>query len=184
MVQDAEIAGGAVATDTGLAPIPDESAEQEQPMESGDLTSISPDNPHKGEGAIDDDEEQALFNEAVTSAPVVIFSKTWCPFCTEIKKLLLTYNDNGETKVVVAIELDRQKNGHGLMNAVESVVGRRSVPQVFIGGEYFGGLRAVQHARDEGKLKSIIADAVEAFRKVVVDRDDPKPLDSAAHHAA
>lgn len=44
MVQDAEIAGGAVATDTGLAPIPDESAEQEQPMESGDLTSISPDN--------------------------------------------------------------------------------------------------------------------------------------------
>jgi glutaredoxin len=65
--------------------------------------------------------------------------------------------------VVVVIELDKDPNGKLLLDGIEQLVGRRSVPQVFIGGEYFGGLHALRDAQIDGRLDAIVEDARVTF---------------------
>ena len=66
--------------------------------------------------------------------PIMLYSKTYCPFCREVKIL---FNDLGvEAKVV---ELDELEDGPAVQEALQEVSGMRTVPQVFVGGELVGG---------------------------------------------
>ena len=62
-----------------------------------------------------------------------IWSQTNCPACQEAKRLLTSY----------AIEYTEFMLGAGTYtkkDLIEKVPNARSVPQIFIGGEYIGGL--------------------------------------------
>ncbi|KAL0450685.1 UNVERIFIED_CONTAM: Glutaredoxin [Sesamum latifolium] len=72
--------------------------------------------------------------ELVSTNPVVVFSKTFCPFCVTVKELL--------TKLGVsfkAIELDKEGDGSEIQSALAEWTGQRTVPNVFIGGKHIGG---------------------------------------------
>jgi glutaredoxin 3 len=62
-----------------------------------------------------------------------VWSQTNCPACQEAKRLLTSY----------AIEYTECMIGVGTYtkkDLIEKVPNARSVPQIFIGGEYIGGL--------------------------------------------
>lgn len=62
---------------------------------------------------------------------VMVFSKSYCPYCSATKKLLDSIKlDEGKTYKV--IELDQRDDGSTIQSYLEQRNGQRTVPQVFI----------------------------------------------------
>jgi glutaredoxin 3 len=81
---------------------------------------------------------------------VEIYIWTTCPFCIKAKKLL----DSKGTQYT-EYNLDGDEAGRSKM--AERTGGRKSVPQIFINGNYIGGCDDV-HALDRaGKLEPMLA---------------------------
>ena len=92
----------------------------------------------------------AVFN--FVHPQVVVFSKTFCPFCRKTKNLFL---DKGiDAKV---IELDKMDNGDAIQDALLELSGQRTVPNVFIKGNHLGGNDDTQKAAREGKLEEMLS---------------------------
>ncbi|MED6120843.1 Glutaredoxin-C2 [Stylosanthes scabra] len=72
--------------------------------------------------------------EIVSSNPVVVFSKTYCPFCVQVKQLFTQLGVTPKT-----IELDTESDGSEIQSALAEWTGQRTVPNVFIGGNHIGG---------------------------------------------
>ena len=70
---------------------------------------------------------EPFIENLVASEPVVLFSKTTCPFCAMAKEALA---DAGVAAEVV--ELDRREDGKAFQDALEKMTGARSVPRVFV----------------------------------------------------
>jgi glutaredoxin 3 len=77
-----------------------------------------------------------------------VYSKSYCPFATQTKKLL-------QSKGVAAtiIELDNVPNGTAIHNALKVVSGQNTVPNTYIAGEHIGGNSEIQGLASSGALK-------------------------------
>lgn len=72
---------------------------------------------------------------AIAAHDVVVFSKTWCGFCTQVITLFTR-----ELKVpITTYELDIMPNGDEIQSSLQAITGQRSVPNVFVGGQHVGG---------------------------------------------
>ena len=90
----------------------------------------------------------------VSSDQVVVFSKTYCPFCTRVKDLFSKLG----TKHKV-IELDKESDGSAIQAALAEWTGQRTVPNVFISGQHIGGCDNVMEKHSEGKLVPLLTEA-------------------------
>ncbi|XP_057978955.1 glutaredoxin [Malania oleifera] len=90
----------------------------------------------------------------ISSTPVVVFSKSRCPYCVNVKKLL---SDLGAT--FKAIELDTETDGSEIQSALAEWTGQRTVPNVFIGGNHIGGCDSTTAKHREGKLVPLLTEA-------------------------
>lgn len=82
---------------------------------------------------------------------VVVFSKSYCPFCANTKTLFKDLNVDAKV-----IELDFMDEGDDIQAALLDISGQRTVPNVFINGEHVGGNDSVQAANSSGKLKELL----------------------------
>ena len=87
----------------------------------------------------------------IASDPVVIYSKSYCPFCEKTKSLF-----NGLGIEYKAVELDLMDGGDELQAALLSMSGQRTVPNVFIKGKHLGGNDDTQKAAKSGKLQELL----------------------------
>jgi glutaredoxin 3 len=90
-----------------------------------------------------------LVKQKNASNPVIVYSRSWCPYCTQVKGLLL-HQLNVPTKV---IEMDQLADEAGVAAALTQITGRTSVPQVFIGGAHVGGCDGEYSRRYVDKLQ-------------------------------
>ncbi|KAE8376552.1 glutaredoxin [Aspergillus bertholletiae] len=74
---------------------------------------------------------------------VVVFSKSYCPYCTASKKLLKDLKAN-----YIAVELDNESDGSAIQNALEEITGQRTVPNIFIKQQHIGGNSDLQARKD------------------------------------
>jgi glutaredoxin 3 len=82
---------------------------------------------------------------------VVIYSKSYCPFCTKTKDL---FKGMGvEAKVY---ELDNMPDGADIQSALGELTGQRTVPNVFVAGKHIGGNSEAQTAASAGTLKELL----------------------------
>ena len=92
---------------------------------------------------------------------IEIYSKEWCPFCAKAKGLLgakgLDY-----TEIDVTSDLERERE------MVERSR-RRTVPQIFIGGESVGGYDDLAHLNATGELDRLLGLADEGEMTKVYD---------------
>jgi len=88
----------------------------------------------------------------VSSNKVVVFSKSYCPYC---KKAKAAIKDAGLSEFYV-IELDERDDGDAIQDALLKITGARSVPRVFIGGKFVGGGDDVKRLSDQGKLQPML----------------------------
>ncbi|XP_019161525.1 PREDICTED: glutaredoxin-C6-like [Ipomoea nil] len=96
----------------------------------------------------------AKAKEIVASNPVVVFSKSYCPFCVDVKKLLTQLGASFK-----AIELDTESDGSEIQSALAEWTGQRTVPNVFIGGKHIGGCDKTIAVNQEGKLVPLLTEA-------------------------
>lgn len=83
--------------------------------------------------------------------PVEIYTTPFCPYCHAAKRLL-------QKKGVTYSEIDVSQDPELRAKMTQRANGRRTVPQIFIGGQHVGGsddLHALDHA---GKLDPMLAD--------------------------
>lgn len=93
----------------------------------------------------------AFVKEEIASADVVVFSKTFCPFCKSTKSTLSDLDIAAKV-----IELDEVDNGAAIQDALLGVSGQRTVPNVFVKGEHLGGNDDTQAAVSSGKLQEML----------------------------
>jgi glutaredoxin 3 len=82
---------------------------------------------------------------------VVVFSKTYCPYCTATKSLFKDLEINAKV-----IELDVVSDGDRIQSALLDLTGQRTVPNVFIKGKHLGGNDKTQEAARTGKLQQLL----------------------------
>uniref|UniRef100_A0A0D6R8K2 Glutaredoxin domain-containing protein n=1 Tax=Araucaria cunninghamii TaxID=56994 RepID=A0A0D6R8K2_ARACU len=70
---------------------------------------------------------------------VVVFSKSYCPYCRSTKQLL-----DGKKADYFLMELDEVDDGSELQSALAEISGQRTVPNVFISQKHVGGNSDVQ----------------------------------------
>jgi len=89
--------------------------------------------------------------EATAANVVVVYSKSWCPFCAKTKAL---FDEMGQP--YTAIELDQREDGDALQAALLEITQQRTVPNVFVGGQHLGGNDDTQQAARSGKLAAML----------------------------
>ncbi|XP_039123050.1 glutaredoxin-like [Dioscorea cayenensis subsp. rotundata] len=92
--------------------------------------------------------------EIVNTNPVVVFSKTYCPYCVRVKELLTKLGTTYKT-----VELDVEGDGSEIQAALAQWTGQRTVPNVFIGGNHIGGCDNVTEKHNGGKLVPLLTEA-------------------------
>uniref|UniRef100_A0A914UWY6 Glutaredoxin domain-containing protein n=1 Tax=Plectus sambesii TaxID=2011161 RepID=A0A914UWY6_9BILA len=97
-------------------------------------------------------------DKMVNGKKVVVFSKSYCPYCHKAKSALQSFKLPAE--VLEWIELDERGDldGDAIQDYLLSVTGGRSVPRVFIGGKFFGGGDDTAAARKNGTLEKLLKD--------------------------
>lgn len=96
----------------------------------------------------------AKAKQIVSSNPVVVFSKTYCGYCSKVKQLLSQLQ--AAHKV---IELDEEGDGDETQTALLEWTGQRTVPNVFINGKHIGGSDVVIAKHEQGQLVPLLAEA-------------------------
>ncbi|GAV26786.1 hypothetical protein PMKS-000242 [Pichia membranifaciens] len=90
------------------------------------------------------------FEKILSTSPVVIFSKSYCPFSKKLKHLLKTeYHITPEPLV---IELDDHENGKELQQHVGETTGRFTVPNFIVAGKSRGGADDILALHDNDEL--------------------------------
>ncbi|EFJ10039.1 hypothetical protein SELMODRAFT_174566 [Selaginella moellendorffii] len=101
--------------------------------------------------AADGSSAPSFVKSTIDNHDIVIFSKSYCPYCRRAKSVFKSLN---ETPHVV--ELDLREDGDEIQEALQGLVGRRTVPQVFVGGKHIGGSDDTVEAHESGRLETII----------------------------
>ncbi|KAI5310407.1 hypothetical protein KEM55_007472 [Ascosphaera atra] len=86
--------------------------------------------------------EKAL--KMINDNAVVVFSKTYCPYCTATKNLLR----DAKAKFTL-LELDTIDDGAAIQRALEEISNQRTVPNIFIGQKHIGGNSDLQAKKAE-----------------------------------
>nr|AJD23147.1 hydrolase [Onygena corvina] len=89
-------------------------------------------------------------NSILKQAPIVIFSKSYCPYSRKAKLLLLEKYDIVPRPLVV--ELDQHPLGKELQALLASDTGRRTVPNVLVDGKSIGGGDEIEALYTSGEL--------------------------------
>jgi len=63
------------------------------------------------------------------------------------------------------IELDEREDGYDIQDALSEIVGRRTVPQVFINGKHLGGSDDTVEAYENGELAKLLGIAAAKEKK-------------------
>lgn len=103
-------------------------------------------------GSVDGAKSKEKFvRKTVSSHEIVIFSKSYCPYCRRAKGVFQELN-----KIPHVVELDQREDGWDIQNALSEIVGRRTVPQVFINGKHLGGSDDTAEAYESGELAKLL----------------------------
>ncbi|KAA8535699.1 hypothetical protein F0562_030702 [Nyssa sinensis] len=93
----------------------------------------------------------AFVKKTISSHSIVIFSKSYCPYCKRAKTVFKELN-----QLPHVVELDERDDGWNIQDALSAVVGRRTVPQVFINGKHIGGSDDTLEAYESGELAKLL----------------------------
>ena len=103
---------------------------------------------------------KSLIQKAIASNKVYMISSPWCPFCAKAKSALDQAGASGKYTVQ---ELDQLSGDQGSAGdwkmAMRDLVGKTSVPQVWVGGNHVGGGDETSAALRSGQLQVMLKEA-------------------------
>lgn len=93
----------------------------------------------------------AFVQNAIYSNRIAIFSKSYCPYSQRAKRV---FSELHEKPFVV--ELDLRDDGGEIQSVLLDLVGRHTVPQVFVNGQHIGGSDDTTKAFSDGQLQKLL----------------------------
>ncbi|XP_005142292.2 thioredoxin reductase 3 [Melopsittacus undulatus] len=93
----------------------------------------------------------------IASHRVVIFSKSYCPYCNKVKELFRSLHVE-----YYALELDVTADGPSIQQVLVELTNQRTVPNVFVNGTHIGGCDATYQAYHDGSLQKLLGDSKDA----------------------
>lgn len=93
-----------------------------------------------------------FIDEQNSTNQVVIYSKSYCPYCRATKQLFQRI----PTAQLKVIELDREENGLAIQQVLLAKTGQRTVPNVFVNNKHVGGNDDTQQAFRDGTLEVLL----------------------------
>lgn len=109
-------------------------------------------------GEYDVEAVRARTNGLINDNSVLMLSFTTCPFCVKAKGVL-----DGMNAKYTVVELDADPDGKAIRAEMGDLIGRTSVPAIWIGQEFVGGcndgpMGGVVKLNEEGKLEGMLKD--------------------------
>lgn len=90
-----------------------------------------------------------------TNSPLVVFSKSYCPFSKRAKNLLQTYGLDPPPKI---IEVDLREDGDLLKVILTRLTKHSTFPNIVLRGRSLGGADDLHALHDGGKLRELFED--------------------------
>lgn len=98
-----------------------------------------------------------LIEGKVKAKKVMMFSKSYCPYCTMAKKALEHYiGKELKEEDYEVLEMENRDDCGELQAELKKITGASSVPRVFINGKFVGGGSEVQALEKSGELKQLL----------------------------
>lgn len=101
--------------------------------------------------------------------PLIVFSKSYCPFSTKAKKLLGLYNLSPPPKIV---EVDLRDDGDFIKLILTRLTEHSTFPNIILDGQELGGSDDLHTLRAQGKLKKMFENAGMTVREDVVKEQE------------
>ncbi|PIL31533.1 hypothetical protein GSI_06235 [Ganoderma sinense ZZ0214-1] len=95
-----------------------------------------------------------LVENSISENKIVVFSKSWCPYCRRAKNLLTSKFPEAKTKI---LELDELQEGDAIQDYLREKTGQRTVPNIFISQKHVGGCDAVVALDAQDKLATLVS---------------------------
>nr|XP_054754143.1 uncharacterized protein LOC129260123 [Lytechinus pictus] len=95
---------------------------------------------------------KCLVQGLIKSHRIMLFSKSYCPFCLMAKSVL---QEAGATKVKV-LEIEERTDEQDIQDVLQDLTGVRTVPSVFLDQDYLGGGTDLQRMMEEGQLQKLL----------------------------
>jgi glutaredoxin 3 len=80
---------------------------------------------------------------------IIVYSKSYCPYCTDAKGLL-------QKKGAAFTEVDIQKHPERRDEMIKKAGGKTTVPQIFINSTHIGGCDDIYALERQGKLDALL----------------------------
>uniref|UniRef100_A0A674ER46 Thioredoxin reductase 3 n=1 Tax=Salmo trutta TaxID=8032 RepID=A0A674ER46_SALTR len=120
-------------------------------------TSLAPTMP-----PIDDDtgrnQLKSRIQELIDSNQVLVFSKSYCPYCVKVKDLFKELNVNCNV-----VELDLIDNGSNYQELLLEMTRQKTVPNVFVNKTHIGGCDKTMQAHKDGILQKLLCEKNEVY---------------------
>jgi len=84
----------------------------------------------------------------MTAPHIVMYSKSWCPYCERARNLL---SSKGASYVEIDVEVQPEQREEMIRRS-----GRRTVPQIFIGERHIGGSDDIHELDAAGGLDPLL----------------------------
>ncbi|ELT88803.1 hypothetical protein CAPTEDRAFT_152062 [Capitella teleta] len=108
------------------------------------------------------EELNKFIKDSVHANQVMIWSKSYCPYCKKVKDIFQSLNQEFK-----AYELDLEDNGPAIQDALHKMTGQKTVPNVFVNGTRLGGCDDTERAFRDRRLQQML---------------NPAPSSSVDHH--
>ncbi|KAI0823374.1 glutaredoxin [Trametes gibbosa] len=103
-----------------------------------------------------DYEWEAHVRRVSEQLPLVVFSKTYCPYSIRAKAVLAEYNLSPPPKIV---EVNMRSDGPQIQAILLRLTGRSTVPNILLKGVPLGGSDDLQRLHEEHRLTKLLEDA-------------------------
>mmetsp|Transcript_9848 Transcript_9848/g.30052 ORF Transcript_9848/g.30052 Transcript_9848/m.30052 type:complete len:393 (+) Transcript_9848:219-1397(+) len=109
---------------------------------------------HKGNISADaakQEEAKNLVGDKISSHPVMVFTKSTCPYCLEVKELFKSLRVEFEE-----LQVDKMDNAADIMEALRERTNQTTVPNVFINRKHIGGAAETKALHQKGELMNLV----------------------------
>ncbi|XP_032368905.1 thioredoxin reductase 3 isoform X1 [Etheostoma spectabile] len=94
---------------------------------------------------------KSRIQQLIDSNQVMVFSKSYCPFCIKVKDLFKEMQLDCNV-----VELDLIEDGTNYQEMLLEMTGQKSVPNVFINKTHVGGCDSTMQAHKDGSLQKLL----------------------------
>ena len=101
---------------------------------------------------------RAFFRQAIAEkdTPTVMFALQWCEFCWSVRKMLAAFKIPYRSVDLDAVDYQKDNWGGKVRAALSEHTDCKTIPQIFVGGEFVGGCTELFDAFKSGRLQELL----------------------------